>query len=334
MVHLHYTDGQNYARFLYPRKHGVPLFYPEPNASSIFPQAHQETGVRVGDLGVLTPEGRFDFVFNVCRPADDPIQWKGVPDNFEQLITTGSLHETRCYLRRGALVYSLDASTKGISLKGTAPVPGTPFGIGAGAEIEFSKGSGAALSLPNGGSLLETDENIAFLEYAKKHAKSWYHFVNAVLGRNASNGSLYLITGHVKSDAWDLAVARNPSSRQRISLIFDAGLGASRRLSLSRESRLLDSVTDRTSKDLEQTVLKNQTMFVRGLQISINGRRQQHSKVVVTAAMGAKDLFQESNSVHHIAMNSLLKSVGKQGVRITPSCVHPKVQTRPPLPPV
>ncbi|KAI3601666.1 serine threonine-protein [Moniliophthora roreri] len=294
MGYPRYTDGQTYARSLYPRKYGVPLWYPEPNASPTFPQVHRNTGIRVGDVGILTAEGRFDFVFNICYPRDDPIQWNSVPSDFEQLVTTGCMQETTHHLRRGALVYSLDASTKGINLGGTVPIPGTSLGVGAAFEINFSKGSGAALSLPNGGSLLQTVENRAFKRHARKYAKSWYHFVNAVLGWDAPNGSLYLVTGHIKSDAWDMAVVDNPSSRQSIALIFDVGLGAGGRLSLSRESRLLDSVSDRTSDDLDQPVPKNQTMFVRGFQISVsNPRRWQRSKVLVATDMDTKDLFRK-----------------------------------------
>jgi hypothetical protein len=42
-------------------------------------------GVDIGDVGIVTSEGIFDFLFNICRPSDDPINRSRVPDNFKPL---------------------------------------------------------------------------------------------------------------------------------------------------------------------------------------------------------------------------------------------------------
>ena len=34
------------------------------------PQAHRKTGIRVGDVGVITANGAFEFLFNVCQSDD------------------------------------------------------------------------------------------------------------------------------------------------------------------------------------------------------------------------------------------------------------------------
>ena len=41
--------------------------------------------MRFGDVGIINMRGSFEFLFNICHPADDPINDQRVPKNFEQL---------------------------------------------------------------------------------------------------------------------------------------------------------------------------------------------------------------------------------------------------------
>jgi len=41
--------------------------------------------MQIGDVGLISIRGYFDFLFNICYPADHPINYQGVPENFEQL---------------------------------------------------------------------------------------------------------------------------------------------------------------------------------------------------------------------------------------------------------
>ena len=73
-----------YARLLLPLKHGYPLWFQDPDTE--LPAAYRSIGVNVGDVGAITEDGGFDFFFNICRDADDPVnQWLGVPDGFVPL---------------------------------------------------------------------------------------------------------------------------------------------------------------------------------------------------------------------------------------------------------
>ncbi|KAF9063407.1 hypothetical protein BDP27DRAFT_1335187 [Rhodocollybia butyracea] len=74
-----------YARLLLPRKHGYPLWRPEPN--ELLPLEYQDEGIRIGDVGVITADGAFDFLFNVFLPKDHVInQWnRAVPEGFTPL---------------------------------------------------------------------------------------------------------------------------------------------------------------------------------------------------------------------------------------------------------
>ncbi|KAF8344826.1 hypothetical protein F5887DRAFT_862173, partial [Amanita rubescens] len=43
---------------------GYPLYMPAP--SSHLPLAYRTHGIRVGDVGAVTANGAFDFMFNIC----------------------------------------------------------------------------------------------------------------------------------------------------------------------------------------------------------------------------------------------------------------------------
>jgi hypothetical protein len=77
-------SSEVYTRLLLPKGHGCPIWCPEPDEN--LPQAYRESGVRIGDVGRIDSDGGFDPLFNICAGADDPINPKGVPDGFEQIV--------------------------------------------------------------------------------------------------------------------------------------------------------------------------------------------------------------------------------------------------------
>ena len=48
----------------------------------VLPIPYRAQGVRVGDVGIFTENGGFDFLFNICVPRDDPINPGKLPENF------------------------------------------------------------------------------------------------------------------------------------------------------------------------------------------------------------------------------------------------------------
>ena len=49
------------------------------------PGSYQWQGVSIGDVGVFTPDGGFDFLFNVCLPAGHPNNPNELPEGFSCL---------------------------------------------------------------------------------------------------------------------------------------------------------------------------------------------------------------------------------------------------------
>ena len=55
------TTPELYSRLMLERRIGYPLYEPDPDPEC------RSTGVRVGDIGWVTPDGVFDFLFNITH---------------------------------------------------------------------------------------------------------------------------------------------------------------------------------------------------------------------------------------------------------------------------
>lgn len=85
-----------YTRLLLSNHLGFPLWNPAPDDNLV--SDYREKGVSIGDVGLITSDGKFDFLFNICLPSDHPVnQQYGVPKDFEVLsqaiqITKDPMH--------------------------------------------------------------------------------------------------------------------------------------------------------------------------------------------------------------------------------------------------
>jgi hypothetical protein len=114
--------------------------------------------------------------------------------------------------------------------------------------------------------------NIAeFRRYAINNAISWYQFVNVVLGREASNGSLYLVTGCDKSTTWGIASISCASGTGALSLKFTAAqllnAGAMREYSWETYCPATVRIGPNLCGDNERP--RNQCVFLRGFKIML-----------------------------------------------------------------
>jgi hypothetical protein len=73
-------DNEIYERLLRRKGRGFALYVPEPNRR--LPIAYQMKGVRIGDVGIVTADGGFSFLFNICVPHDDSINPRVLPEGF------------------------------------------------------------------------------------------------------------------------------------------------------------------------------------------------------------------------------------------------------------
>lgn len=77
-----------YKQHLLPKGLGHPLWIPQSNMR--LPVPYRQTGVSIGDVGIITREGAFDFLFNICYPRDHPFNSR-VPPDFEPFSPSISL---------------------------------------------------------------------------------------------------------------------------------------------------------------------------------------------------------------------------------------------------
>ena len=67
---------------------GYPLYQPTPSRGPRVLAGYRKKGVRVGDVGIITANGAFDFLFNACEhndPSDAGVNPVILPDGFELL---------------------------------------------------------------------------------------------------------------------------------------------------------------------------------------------------------------------------------------------------------
>ncbi|KAF8206131.1 hypothetical protein K438DRAFT_1507005, partial [Mycena galopus ATCC 62051] len=189
-----------YTNQLLRQGRGFPLYRPTPQRN--LPAEYHRNGIDIGDVGTITPDGSFDFFFNVFLPSDDPIN-ANVPDGFVPLAPYHSIDVDHDHIDPGDYVSSPSIHEIGDDF--SEPEPGGDF------IFDCQGSNGAVLALPHGARVekLRNLENMR--RYAATHAESWYKYANETRGRGLVNGTLYLVTGCEKARSWGMASFHNVS---------------------------------------------------------------------------------------------------------------------------
>ncbi|KAG6881230.1 hypothetical protein C0993_002288, partial [Termitomyces sp. T159_Od127] len=108
-----------YARQLLPKRHGYPLWVPEPYGNSV---SYRTKGVRIGDVGYVTEDGAFETLFNLRASPTDPINYRGVPEGFEQIRIPSEdiVHISNFHLPEG-IVTSANTKKRAVNLELSVP---------------------------------------------------------------------------------------------------------------------------------------------------------------------------------------------------------------------
>ena len=69
-----------YERHLTLKERGFPLWITDPDQNLHLDC--RRTGVRIGDVGIITDSGAFFFLFNICLPHNDPVNPRMLPEHF------------------------------------------------------------------------------------------------------------------------------------------------------------------------------------------------------------------------------------------------------------
>ncbi|KAJ7261156.1 hypothetical protein C8J57DRAFT_1337226 [Mycena rebaudengoi] len=266
------ADSHLYSRLLLPKGHGYPLFCPQP--SDDLPEEYRRAGASIGDVGVVTGDGYFDYIFNICAPENSEMNWLGVPDSFRPIqLRTGAIFHARKHHRPGCDISNKTIKKRRLDVELAAEDNVfVPVGAGAVVEVAASSQEISMLLLPLGASRRNLRSLKEFEDYALNNAHHWYSFVNGKLRRKVENGSLYLVTGVDKTTSWSVAALENRSGDHTISFQLKAGLVGAAGVTCAWAWDTHNSDSFRSGPDIapgEEDWSDNQTVFLRGYKISV-----------------------------------------------------------------
>ncbi|KAJ6507857.1 hypothetical protein C8R47DRAFT_1236580 [Mycena vitilis] len=190
-----FSDSEIYCNQLLRRKRGFPMYIPAPRQN--LPDEYQRRGIAIGDVGRVTPEGLFDFFFNIYLSSEHPIN-VNLPEDFVPMVAYTPEDVLHLEYEPGNFV-STSSIQKLDSDSEMDDFPGGDFFFNCDAP------QGAALALPHGAHVQKLANLESLREYVAIHAEKWYKYINGPRGRRLANGCLYLVTGWEKAPAWGIA---------------------------------------------------------------------------------------------------------------------------------
>jgi hypothetical protein len=78
-----FSHSKVYCSEMLRQDRGFPLYQPAPQKN--LSEEYQRHGISIGDVGTVTPEGIFDFFFNIFRSPTDPLNANGTPEGFRPM---------------------------------------------------------------------------------------------------------------------------------------------------------------------------------------------------------------------------------------------------------
>ncbi|KDR72401.1 hypothetical protein GALMADRAFT_270796 [Galerina marginata CBS 339.88] len=193
------TSRDIYYQHIGVQRRGSPLWLPEPSEG--LPIQYRRKGVEIGDVGIISEIGTFDFLFNICLDRDHPINPRELPENFTTLqispidVTQYSEFVGENYLSSASIRTSLQE------------------GDSAGVMFESSASEGAILMMPVGSKSADLKSTGKFRQCMAMQAVDWYKYANNVRGWDVRNGNLHLVTGYDKTKAWGMATFSNRTAQ-------------------------------------------------------------------------------------------------------------------------
>jgi hypothetical protein len=97
-------DNEVYVRLLLPKGHGFPVW--NPTLDRNLPIEYRQEGISAGDVGIINPDGSWDFLFNICVPGENPINIGGVPTAFEKVSDRNNVTDYQDHFERGCAIAS------------------------------------------------------------------------------------------------------------------------------------------------------------------------------------------------------------------------------------
>ena len=272
------ADHEIYCSQLLTKKRGFPLWVPGPGRQ--LPIEYRRQGISIGDVGIFTPTGVFDFLFNIFQPANHPINRGIVPQDFVSLSfeeVVDEILENEVY---GPGSYLASSSVRRVGMNWIRQVlfhdvllkfnqSSNASETSSDQRFESTAKEAAILIMPDGATTKDL-RNTRRLRYAiSSNAKDWYTYARDTRGRDVRNGEIRVVVGVDKVSSWGIATS-TCNTGQTASFVFkpDSGqfyrwdcVGGSGRVSPQPREIIEDNV-----------VPQNQCVFVRTINFTLSGK--------------------------------------------------------------
>ncbi|KAJ7625706.1 caspase domain-containing protein [Roridomyces roridus] len=272
------TDSELYQKLLRHKGFGLPLWDPQPADS--LPAEYRREGVRIGDVGFITKQGGFYFVFNICVAANHPINaFHGVPEGFRPVGDFDYSRDVRRSVEAfppGDCISTNSVRKRGVTASLESDVPSEVVTGGFNMHISYDGETGAALVLPKGASSEDLNRLNLFRDYILTHAENWFAFFQDWAVPEEDLGlQLYLVTGCVKTVAWAVTCMSKKSDSGDVSMKLNASAVASGQLEFSWEDSHTSPGASRAGPHRPQGEAEwgeNQCVFLRGFTVARSNR--------------------------------------------------------------
>ncbi|KDR78141.1 hypothetical protein GALMADRAFT_245167 [Galerina marginata CBS 339.88] len=273
-----------YYRLIAVKGRGSPLWIPGSNQSLEI--GYQRQGTGIGDVGIITVAGSFDFLFNIFLPPDHPYNPPELPENFTPFPFS-------------PLDVQKHREFDDDSYLSSASVKKSRTGGLSGLTFESSASEGAILTMPIGSNSEDIASTVRLRNYITTHAQPWYDYIVGVRGREIQNGDVRLVTGWDKSKAWGMATFTNTSAQQEPFLLQfkpiergNAGRTYGWEYSGSAEVRSGPGAQEKVrirmgDPSLDGVEYENQCLFIRTLNVTL----QDHLWTKLATEFGLQEIY-------------------------------------------
>ncbi|KAF8984060.1 hypothetical protein BDQ17DRAFT_1437163 [Cyathus striatus] len=220
-----------------------------PSSYQNLPLEYRRKGVSHGDIGIITSDGAFDFLFNIWYSAQDPINPSDLPEDFVSLPLSQSETLFQLVVNYKGHLSNMDIVSE---------------------ENENTSGDkGSLLSLPHGAYQEDSKNQLDLKDFISRNAISWYSYALAK-GRDIDRHSLCLVTGSIKSSSWGIATFDKSVPERNSMLVIGESLRTDRpSLKWKKTGGASSSRTGPSPNGIPENI-NNQCLFLRGFRISLS----------------------------------------------------------------
>ena len=155
---------------------------------------------------------------------------------------------------------------------------------------KFSAAEGAVLQAPEGSVVIEAQNVNEFYDLAVRHAQNWYEYMLSKRSRDIPNGSLYLITGCIKTRNWGIGTLYGQPANTDYLEFISGGQPPGRTYGWKKSGPIATKVgptsTDIAPADDEEP---NQCVFIRGYKITLGEKLWKKLKQTTVSVYSSKE---------------------------------------------